>query len=83
MAGAAEDYRPGRMLGLMARSLLLPTAAPAGAGVAADPAGGISVTYVGHATVLVRFDGVALLTDPVYSQRLILPKRTRTVAWPT
>src|SRR5437899_332396 len=75
MAGAAEDYRPGRMLGLMARSLVLPTAAPAGAGVAAEPAGGISVTYVGHATVLVRFDGVALLTDPVYSQRLILPKR--------
>jgi len=75
MAGAAEDYSPGRMLGLMARSLVLPTAAPAGAGVAADPAGGISVTYVGHATVLVRFDGVALLTDPVYSQRLILPKR--------
>ncbi len=75
MAGAAEGYRPGRMLGLMARSLVLPTAAPAGAGVAAEPAGGISVTYVGHATVLVRFDGVALLTDPVYSQRLILPKR--------
>ncbi len=44
-------------------------------GVAAEPAGGISVTYVGHATVLVRFDGVALLTDPVYSRRLILPKR--------
>src|SRR5438132_1047785 len=75
MAGAAEDYRPGRMLGLMARSLILPTAAPVGAGVPAEPAGGISVTFVGHATVLVRFDGVALLTDPVYSSRLILPKR--------
>jgi len=75
MAGPAEDYRPGRMLGLMARSLILPTAAPVGAGVPAEPAGGISVTFVGHATVLVRFDGVALLTDPVYSSRLILPKR--------
>src|SRR5207247_3874279 len=28
-----------------------------------------------HATALVRFEGVTLLTDPVYSSRLILPKR--------
>jgi len=75
MVTPVEDYSPGRMLGLMARSLLVPTAEPAGAGVVAEPAGGISVTYVGHATVLVRFDGVTLLTDPVYSSRLILPKR--------
>src|SRR5439155_1496722 len=75
VASTAEDYRPGRLLGLMARSLVLPTAAPAGAGVAAEPRGGISVTYVGHATALVRFEGVTLLTDPVYSSRLILPKR--------
>jgi L-ascorbate metabolism protein UlaG (beta-lactamase superfamily) len=63
------------MLGLMARSLLLPTEHPPGDGVVVEPAGGISVTYVGHATVLVRFDGVTLLTDPVYSSRLIVPKR--------
>jgi L-ascorbate metabolism protein UlaG (beta-lactamase superfamily) len=72
---ADEVYRPGKILGLMARSLLLPTAEPAGPGVAADPAGGISVTYVGHATVLLRLGRVSLLTDPVYSSRLILPKR--------
>jgi len=65
----------GQVLGLMARSLLLPTAPPAGAGVVEEPAGGISITYVGHATVLIRLDGVTLLTDPVYSSRLILPKR--------
>src|SRR5438874_13022130 len=59
----------------MARSLMLPTAAPAGPGVAAEPAGGISVTYVGHATVLVRLEGATLLTDPVYYSRLVLPKR--------
>src|SRR5207237_2049553 len=52
-------------------SLMLPTAAPAGPGVAAEPAGGISVTYVGHATVLVRLDGATLLTDP----RLLLAAR--------
>jgi L-ascorbate metabolism protein UlaG (beta-lactamase superfamily) len=63
------------MLALMARSLLLPTEAPPGDGVVLAPDGGISVTYVGHATVLVRFDGVTFLTDPVYSSRLIVPKR--------
>ena len=72
---ADELYRPGKILGLMARSLLLPTATPPGPGVAVEPAGGISVTYVGHATVLVRLGRVSLLTDPVYSSRLILPKR--------
>ena len=75
MAATAEGSQPGGVLGLMARSLLLPTRAPAGTGVAEEPAGGISVTYVGHSTVLVRLNGVALLTDPVYSSRLILPKR--------
>ena len=63
------------VLGRMAWSLLAPTAEPTGRGVPEDPAGGISVTYVGHATVLLRLDGVAILTDPVYSDRLILPKR--------
>jgi L-ascorbate metabolism protein UlaG (beta-lactamase superfamily) len=63
------------MLGLMARSLLLPTERPPGDGVVVAPDGGISVTYVGHATVLVRFDGLTFLTDPVYSSRLIVPKR--------
>lgn len=72
---AEEEYRPGKILGLMARSLLLPTASPPGAGVVEEPDGGISVTYVGHATVLVRLGTVSLLTDPVYSSRLILPKR--------
>jgi L-ascorbate metabolism protein UlaG (beta-lactamase superfamily) len=63
------------MLALMARSLLLPTETPPGDGTVLAPEGGISVTYVGHATVLVRFEGISLLTDPVYSSRLIVPKR--------
>lgn len=72
---AEEAYSPAKILGLMARSLLLPTQPAAGAGRPEEPAGGISVTYVGHATVLVRVGGVTLLTDPVYSSRLVLPKR--------
>jgi L-ascorbate metabolism protein UlaG (beta-lactamase superfamily) len=75
MPPPAEVSRPGGVLGLMARSLLLPTAAAPGAGRALDPGTGMSVTYVGHATVLVRLDGMNLLTDPVYSSRLVLPKR--------
>jgi L-ascorbate metabolism protein UlaG (beta-lactamase superfamily) len=75
MPEGVDDYRPAKILGLMARSLLLPTAAPVGTGRIEEPAGGISVTFVGHSTVLVRMDGVSLLTDPVYSSRLILPKR--------
>jgi L-ascorbate metabolism protein UlaG (beta-lactamase superfamily) len=75
MAAPPEPYRPARLLGLMARSLLLPTARPAGEGRPVHPDGGVSVTYVGHATVLLRMDGVTLLTDPVYSPRLVLPKR--------
>jgi L-ascorbate metabolism protein UlaG (beta-lactamase superfamily) len=59
----------------MAWSLMAPTERPSGRGVPEEPGAGISLTYVGHATVLIRLDGVTLLTDPVYSERLILPKR--------
>lgn len=75
MPANGRAFRPSRLLELWARSFVLPAAAPAGAGVPLEPAGGISVTYVGHATVLVRFEGVSVLTDPVYSDRLLLPKR--------
>src|SRR5256885_6109504 len=66
---------PGAILERFARSMIAPIARPPGDGMPVDPAGGISVTYVGHATVLVRFDGTTLLTDPVYSDRLVVPRR--------
>jgi hypothetical protein len=60
---AVEDYRPAKILGLMApRCSSRPRRRSGRAG--AEPAGGISVTFVGHSTVLVRIDGVTLLTDP-------------------
>jgi L-ascorbate metabolism protein UlaG (beta-lactamase superfamily) len=34
------------------------------------PAGGIGLTWVGHATYLVRMGGLNILTDPVYSDAL-------------
>lgn len=32
------------------------------------PAGKIQVTWIGHATVYVQFDGISLLTDPVFGE---------------
>jgi L-ascorbate metabolism protein UlaG (beta-lactamase superfamily) len=37
---------------------------------AAAPAGKIRVTFVNHATTLIQLDGVNLLTDPVWSERV-------------
>src|SRR5205085_3436068 len=34
------------------------------------PPGGIGLTWIGHATYLVRIGGLNLLTDPVFSDRL-------------
>lgn len=31
--------------------------------------GGVSVTHIGHATFLIQLDGLALITDPVFSRR--------------
>ncbi|XP_055999547.1 N-acyl-phosphatidylethanolamine-hydrolyzing phospholipase D-like isoform X2 [Ostrea edulis] len=33
------------------------------------PTSGIQTTWFGHATVLVQFDGISILTDPVFSER--------------
>ncbi|XP_071960313.1 N-acyl-phosphatidylethanolamine-hydrolyzing phospholipase D-like isoform X2 [Antedon mediterranea] len=33
------------------------------------PDDGIAVTWIGHASVLARFDGISVLTDPVFSNR--------------
>ena len=35
----------------------------------------IVITYIGHATTLVQLGGVTVLTDPVYSERLMVPRR--------
>ncbi len=71
-----SNRSPGELLWQLARSYVLP-AAPArrNGGVPTPRAGEIAVTYVGHATTLIQLGGVSLLTDPVYSSRLILPKR--------
>lgn len=34
-----------------------------------------TVTYIGHATVLLRLNGVAALTDPLYSERISIYRR--------
>jgi L-ascorbate metabolism protein UlaG (beta-lactamase superfamily) len=65
-----------RLLWQLARSYILPSApAHRNGGLLAPNSGAIAITYVGHATTLVQLGAVNLLTDPVYSTRLILPKR--------
>jgi L-ascorbate metabolism protein UlaG (beta-lactamase superfamily) len=59
----------------LARSSVLP-AAPAVPHTPPEPTDEeIAVTYVGHATALVQLGQVNVLTDPVYAERLLLPKR--------
>ncbi len=33
------------------------------------PSSGIQITWIGHATVLVQFDGISILTDPIFTDR--------------
>ncbi|XP_041349063.1 N-acyl-phosphatidylethanolamine-hydrolyzing phospholipase D-like [Gigantopelta aegis] len=46
-----------------------------------SPENGIRTMWIGHATVLVQFDGLTVLTDPIFSERcgppLISPTRYR------
>ena len=58
----------------------IPIVRTGGAALAIPPASGLRVTWLGHATALVDIDGVRILTDPVWSERVspsewIGPKR--------
>jgi L-ascorbate metabolism protein UlaG (beta-lactamase superfamily) len=58
------------------RGLVGPTVPASGSGAAPTAGHGeIVVTYVGHATTLIQLGGVRVLTDPVYAERLVVPKR--------
>ena len=48
---------------------LFPVLTPDYAALAAPPADGIQVTWLGHASVLVQMHGMNVLTDPVFSER--------------
>lgn len=62
----------------------LPIVRVAAETIATPPSQGIRVTWIGHATVLVQFDGISVLTDPLFSNRcspfsFMGPKRYRPV----
>ena len=42
---------------------------PAGDPMAAPAAGTLSLTFIGHASFLIRLGGLAILTDPMFSER--------------
>ena len=37
--------------------------------ISSPPETGIRATWIGHATVLVQFDGISVLTDPIFTER--------------
>ena len=41
----------------------------------------LQVTYIGHATTLIQWDGVTILTDPVFSSRVLFFKRAQPLAY--
>jgi L-ascorbate metabolism protein UlaG (beta-lactamase superfamily) len=47
----------------------LPLVTDTAARVAAPPASGLRVTWLGHSTTLVELDGARILTDPVWGER--------------
>jgi L-ascorbate metabolism protein UlaG (beta-lactamase superfamily) len=46
-----------------------PDPPPAGDPHLAPPPGGVSITFIGHSTFLIRVGGLTILTDPVFSER--------------
>lgn len=40
-----------------------------------DGRGGAEVTWVGHATILVDLGGFRFITDPIFSRRIVVPRR--------
>ncbi len=43
--------------------------APSGEPMAPPPAGAVALTFIGHASFLIRLGGLVVLTDPVFSRR--------------
>jgi L-ascorbate metabolism protein UlaG (beta-lactamase superfamily) len=50
--------------------LAVPVVAPSPADLAAPPADGLRLTWLGHATALVELEGKRVLFDPVWSERV-------------
>jgi len=73
--GVDGEFSISRYLAHLARSNLAPTLTPPSRPRLRVAPGEIGVTFIGHATVLIEMDGVALLTDPVLAQRLFVVKR--------
>ncbi|MDF1563001.1 MAG: MBL fold metallo-hydrolase [Deltaproteobacteria bacterium] len=48
----------------------LPRARPSASELAAPPASGLRVTWMGHSSVLLSLDGAQILFDPVWSERV-------------
>lgn len=58
----APDRQPSTPVPVMPRAEMLPA-------LAAPPASGLRITWLGHSTLLIEIDGRRYLTDPVFSRR--------------
>ena len=56
-----KDFKPGFIPGLKER-------------IKATPSGDF-IAWIGHSTFLIRLRGIYILTDPIFSERALLPKR--------
>ena len=73
--GIDPDFSIARYVLHLARSALRATRVPATRTRAEVMPGEIGITWIGHATALIELDGVTILTDPVFSERLFVVKR--------
>lgn len=75
VCGTPAGFRPTTILSGMLASNFRRTA-DAVPGYRPAPAGSPGqITYVGHATCLLELPGLTVLADPIWSKRVILPKR--------
>jgi L-ascorbate metabolism protein UlaG (beta-lactamase superfamily) len=65
--GALKHWAFGKEM--RAPSCPLPIVPDSAARLATNATSGLRVTWLGHSTVLVELDGVAVLTDPIWSER--------------
>jgi len=73
--GVDADFSVARYISHLARSTFASTKSPQTFPRERPSPGEIGITWIGHATVLIELDGVAILTDPVLSSRLfVLPR---------
>lgn len=75
ICGTSTRFRPATILRLMLASNFRRTAPAAPGYLPAGDGSPGQITYIGHATCLLELPGFTVVTDPVWSSRIVLAKR--------